>query len=130
MDLFPISSPEVSKRENGDDRLDAATEATNVNVVPDISKSSVFRGVLVDDDPDAPSPHDMPKFKRPGSRYKRHRKVEELDAPVAAFLEAAAECIGARLETIVHAVFQCELKLERLRKDQRRNGEGRPPTRP
>ena len=85
-------------------------------MIPNISKSLRFRRVLLDDNPEARSLDDMPKFKRPGSRYKRYRSVEDLDAPIAAFLEAAAECIGVRLETIVNAVFRCELKLEKLRK--------------
>lgn len=62
-------------------------------------------------------------FQRPGSQYKRYRKVEDLPQYIKPLFEAATKLIGVRLETLVSAVFQTELKLEKwTRGEYKRKG--------
>lgn len=55
----------------------------------------------------------QPRLYRPGSRYRRYRKVKELSAAARVFYEAVAKLIGVQLETLVQAVFQSELALDK-----------------
>lgn len=57
---------------------------------------------------------------RPGSLYRRYRKVEELEGPAKVFYEAAADLAGISSASFVRAVFRTESKLQTWAENERR----------
>jgi len=49
---------------------------------------------------------------RPGSLYRRYRKVEDLNGHVKAFYNAVADLAGLSLKSVVRAVFLTEERLQ------------------
>ena len=66
---------------------------------------------------------DSEALHRPGSLYRRFRKVEELDGHAEIFFARAAKLAGLSLETMVQAIFLIEKRLERFEEGLRK-GDG------
>lgn len=56
----------------------------------------------------------------PGSSYARYRVETDLPEKVRPFYETAAKVVGISLSTLVKAVFQAEVKMDKWQEDRRR----------
>ena len=73
-----------------------------------------------------PSHHSRHRVLRPGSKYKRWRKWEEVPEVARTFVSAAGEMVSLGTEEIVVAVLQVEMRLEGWIRERRSEGkEGR-----
>ncbi|KAK4926367.1 hypothetical protein LTR66_016349, partial [Elasticomyces elasticus] len=64
------------------------------------------------------------EVRRPGSYYKRYRRVQDLDGPARVFYAAAAGLTALSLQALVRGVFLMERRLQVWEEAERRRGEG------
>lgn len=57
---------------------------------------------------------------RPGSSYARYRVESDLPEKARRFYETAAKVVGISLSTLVKAVLQAEVKMDKWQEDRRR----------
>lgn len=57
---------------------------------------------------------------RPGSSYARYRVETDLPEKARPFYETAAKVVGISLSTLIKAVFQAEVKMDKWQEDRRR----------
>ncbi|KAI9789192.1 MAG: Pol I core factor CF [Peltula sp. TS41687] len=123
--LFPTGNRSVSGNDNIEG-LQLEDETGPLHSKPEILAEALKVQTAISDEmnEDLARPEGKDQaFKRPGSQYKRYRKVEDIPKHIKPLFEAASSLIAVRLETLVRAVFQSELKLEKwARGEYKRKG--------
>ncbi len=107
LDQFPLRP--TKKKETVQQKQ--ASETESIQKLRSVTSASKFSSPIPDNDPGALQQDESLLFKRPGSRYKRHRNEVELGPDMHALLATAAKLIGVQLRTLMEAVFMCERKL-------------------
>lgn len=105
-DMFPVHVKDSGERENKN--LDKA----HVFQAQKRRLCAVVTGLKIPEVVSAEKALDYGHVDRPGSMYKRYRKVEELTGVARSFYEEVAELTGVGLDVLVRAVYQTERKME------------------
>lgn len=105
--LFPVEQTTNSQT----DAMDIDDEASRVDLKEERLRKvqSTLRPVRVKTE----QALNQPRIYRPGDRYKRYRKAEELDDYAMVFYEEAAKLVALPLNALVRCVFYTEKNWER-----------------
>ena len=118
LDLFPLQEQAARQHNDTDGDITESTQHTATAALGKVLQSASIQQPVPRSktkDPSRPS-KDNTSTIRPGNLYRRFRNVEELDETTTAFLGRASKIIGVRVATLLVALFQMELKLERCQK--------------
>ena len=112
LDMFPTGRPDGSSPAKVNIDQEAKDNQLALSLALTTTVGSLkLRGIVSEEDEE----NSEKAVKRIGSFYKRYRNIEDLPSPAKTFYEAAARSVGISLSTLVLAVFQMEVKLEKLR---------------
>ncbi len=122
LELFPTSTPAArhGTESDGGNRNSTTTD------VRFFSEAYTMRQPLADEDGSRSSSRRDGKGRltgRPGSRYKRYRRLAEFredGANLKYFLKAAATLIGVECDALVEAVFAAEEKIRKWAEERRK----------
>ncbi|KAI9846588.1 MAG: Pol I core factor CF [Sclerophora amabilis] len=115
LDLFPTerldgsTAPSVAERHD-DNTMDIKTVMAAVRSRSAISDEHAKKRA---------DPNGDQVVERPGSKYKRYRSLRDVPPHTRSLLEAAAQVIAVRTETLVRAVFLFEMELEKCARHRR-----------
>ncbi|KAL1970682.1 hypothetical protein VTN77DRAFT_4326 [Rasamsonia byssochlamydoides] len=117
-DMFPTSrtggegAPAEVKIDEGEIDSKLRTVISQLRPMKVISRVDAATAGERDDDDD--------NIPRPGSSYQFYRTESSLPETARVFYETAAKLSGLSLHSLIRAVFQTELKLQKWQEDQRR----------
>lgn len=111
LDMFPTGRADDSSPTPNNYEQAAAKQQETIEKRLNMVMGKLRLRNVVSDDSDGVREDSKPI----GSFYKRYRKVEDLEPHAKAFHEAAAELVGVKLETLMIAVGQVEIKLLKYR---------------
>lgn len=121
LDMFPIAGPEgpaVQKAGTLDETYSPrAEEKAILDTVKKVQRAMKMGRVISDED----AAEIGEAVVRPGSCYKRYRRIDDLSPEASAFFAAAARVVGISLHTLIKAVLQTENKLQVWKLEQRRS---------
>ena len=120
--LFPTDRRRDDRNETKNDDTEMSMKETEQTTLEIVSQAYRFRKGTADEciTESVHTEGDPRPLKRPGSQYKRYRKVKDLDVNIRELFEVASSLIGVKLEALINTAFEAELKLQKWAQREKR----------